>query len=196
MKSLTKYFGFLVPVASWGTLAVLVLTHGIDRSEPLSQFGYYPSTKLLWGISLTIGAILWYFFAKHLDTFWKYSSLCTLIAGLCYIVVGWVPYEPYVKTYLFDAHNIMITIASIFYSLPMAFIAFKKKHEKISRISQVIFFSVSFLVIGSIILRVMGFSILIVQLLVLVATSVWMILINKLILEDLYEDRKTKSIKL
>lgn len=184
LNDITKYFGFLMPVVSWGSIVLMILIHPINLGEPLSQFGYYDSTRLIFGLSLTVGSIIWYLFSRHLDRYWAKASLVTLAAGICYTIVGWVPYQPDVRTYLLDTHNLMVSAAAILYSLPMVFIGYSKKHEQLARVSRLLFIITFVLVIIILIARVTGLGVLYLQILLLTPTSIWLVITNKLLIED------------
>lgn len=79
----------------------------------------------------------------------------------------------------------MVALAATLYSAPMLFIGYKKKHEKLSRISFTLFFVIFSLVVGSLIARVAGYSVMYWQLATIALTSIWLIMTNKLLLEDL-----------
>lgn len=180
---ITSYFGFLMPLVAWLSIIVLLMMHPINFDEPLSQYGYYESTQVLFGASLTIGALIWYLFSRHLDQYWRFTSLCTLLAGLCYIVVAWVPYQPYVHTFIFDIHNVMIVLAATLYALPMICIAYSKKHATIAKLSGYLFVVAIVLVIASLIARFAGRGILYAQLLTLLPTTAWLVTVNYLHLQ-------------
>jgi hypothetical protein len=181
--NITKYFGFIMPVIAWGTILIVCIIHPLDTSEPLSQFGYYSSTRFFFGVSLTVGAITWYLFSRHLDQYWKHTSLSTLLAGFCYIILAWTPYQPYVREFLFDTHNVTTILAATLYSLPMIFIAYSKKHESMARISGYLFVTTALFVLISIVARVLGYGVLYPQLLTLLPTTIWLIITNSLLLE-------------
>lgn len=184
LNYITKYFGFLVPVIGWGSIGLMMALQPIDLSEPVSQFGYYESTRVIFGLTLTAGALLWYLFSRHLDRYWEKTSLVTLIASFFYTVVAWVPYEPYVREFIFDVHNVTIVLAATLYSMPMVFIAYKKKHEKISRISAILFIATFVLITISLFARFLGYGILYAQLAALLPTTIWLVMVNTLVLED------------
>lgn len=180
---ITSYFGFVMPAIAWASIIVMTLIHPIDLNEPLSQYGYYESTHLLFGISLSLGALVWYLFSRHLDQYWRYTSLCTLLASACYAVVAWVPYKPYVHTFIFDIHNVMIVLAATLYALPMICIAYSKKHTTIAKLSGYLFVVAIVLVIASLIARFAGRGILYAQLLTLLPTTAWLVAVNYLHLQ-------------
>ncbi|MCA9309006.1 hypothetical protein KC973_01390 [Candidatus Saccharibacteria bacterium] len=182
-QGITNYFGFVMPAVAWTSIIMMTLIHPLDLNEPLSQYGYYESTHLFFGVSLSLGALVWYLFSRHLDQYWRYTSLCTLLASACYAVVAWVPYQPYVNTFIFDLHNIMIVLAATLYSAPMLFIAYSKKHAAIARLSGYLFVIAIILVVTSLVARVAGHGILYAQLLTLLPTSAWLIMVNYLHLQ-------------
>lgn len=194
LNNLTKYSGFIVPIIALSSLIIVILIHPIDLTEPLSQFGYYESTRVIFGIALTLGSVAWYLFARHLDRYWQYTSVVTLLAGICYTIVGWTPYQPYAHAYIPDTHNLMVLFAALLYSLPMVLIGYRKKHEKIARISLVLFFTTIALVITCLIARLIGYGVLYIQVLVLLPSSIWLVMTNKLLLEDLRLDASTKKL--
>lgn len=183
MEQIAKYFGFGVFVVQWATFGICSLLYPLNWSEPLSQFGYYSESKLVFGLGMTIGSIICFLFAKHLDTYWKHTSTSFALAGLCLGIVGWVPYEPYVTNFLFDTHNIAITLAIMFYSLPMLFISFKKSHPVAARASQVLFFAASVCATASVVARSSGQNVLYLQILTILVIQAWLIASNYLLLQ-------------
>lgn len=181
--NITKYFGFLVAAITWFAVFALNAVHPINWNEPLSQFGYYDTTRVLFGTLLTIAAIVWYLFSLHLNVYWRYSSFVTLLAGICYTIVGWVPYQPYAKTYVLDVHNIMTMMAALLYSLPMVFIAYSKVHERVARVSFVLFNITAALILVSFIVRITGHNVLFSQILILIPATIWLIVTNILLLQ-------------
>lgn len=183
MKNITKYFGFVTVGIEWLGFLLCMIIGPIDWSEPGSQFGYYSETRLIFGVILTAAATACYLFGRWLDAYWRHTSLILLLAGICFAIVGWIPYEPYARNLVFDVHNAAVVLAIILYALPMLFIGYKKAHQPIARISYVLFFVTTGLAGLSILARVTDTGIIYAQILVLVPAQIWLVITNLLLLQ-------------
>lgn len=192
MKRATRYFGYLLLAIQWVGFGLCCLLHPINLSEPFSQFGYYPETKLVFGLTMTLASVVYYFFARELDRYWRYTSTLIGLGGVCICIVGWVPYEPYIQGYVFDLHNAAITLTIALGSLPMLFMGFTKKHARIARISQIAFFAALLFSVGSIVGRAAGLNVLYLQVLTLLVAQAWVGLCNHLVLQH-YSSRAQNS---
>lgn len=181
--AITKYFGFTTVVIEWLGFLICASLYTPDWSEPVSQFGYYEATRVAFGVTFTLAAISYYLFSLHLNAYWKYTSRFAAISGACFIVVGWIPYEPYAQSFIFDTHNIMIVIAVLLYALPILFIGYKKAHHLVSRISRILFYALFVLVAWSLIARMLNIGIIYAQLLSILPFHAWIIIVNKLLLD-------------
>lgn len=196
MKDVTRYFGFAVVALEWFIFLACLALAAPDWGEPISQFGYYQLTRLIFGFGSTLAVIMLYLFARHLDAYWQPTSRFMLLAGVCLTVTVWIPYEPYVRTFILDTHNVAIMLAVIFYSLPMLFIGYKKVHVKISQISRALFFITSTLVGLSIIARVTDTGIIYAQLAAILTIHIWLVMTNLLLLQHHTEAGKELPRKL
>lgn len=183
MLRTSRYFGFVTLILCWISLATVAAIHSPNWSEPISQFGYYPQTRYVFALTITLAAITWYLFSLHLNPYWQHTSLITLLAGVCFIIIGWVPYEPYVRGFIFDLHNAAVLLAAVLYALPLLFIAYAKKHEEIAQVSRVLFFAIILFAGWSIIARVYDLGIIYAQFLTLLPMQIWLIMTNKLLLQ-------------
>ncbi len=182
MKNITKYFGFVAVGLEWVTLLILVLTKTPDLNEPFSQYGL-GSTRLLFGTTLTLVAILIFFFMRHLDAYWKHSSFFGLVAGLLLAFTGWVPYQPHVSAFVFDAHNICVLLGLILYLVPVFFITYNKSHQKMARVSKYIFWLLTACAATSVVLRTAGGNVIYIQLISIIIFQTWIIITSVLLLE-------------
>ncbi len=184
LYNVTKYFGFLAVLSSWSCLIGLSLIHHTNWSEPISQFGYYADTKRFFAGALIFAAIVWYLFSLHLNIYWRWSSLCTFFAGIFFIIVGLIPYQPGEQTFIIDGHNIAILCSAVLYIMPMAFIGYKKSHQNVARLSKILFYITLCLLILSVSARAFNTAIIYAQTLALLPVQIWLIAINLLILEQ------------
>lgn len=196
MKGVTRYFGFVAVAIEWLGFLLCMFMHSPDWSEPASQFGYYSSTRIVFGLTFTLAAIACYLFARHLDRYWKPTSLIMLLAGISLAVTGWIPYEPYVRTFVFDTHNVAVVLAVLLYSLPMLFIGYTKAHAQIARVSYILFFTTALLVGWSIVARVTDIGIIYAQIAALLPAQAWLIIVNILLLQHHQELAAAHSTKL
>lgn len=193
MNTITRSFGFITVAISWLCLVVLSILHSPDWSEPISQFGAYPNTMWLFGIGITLSAITWYLYSRHLNTYWRHTSVVTFFAGCCFIMVGWVSYKPHVNDFIFDIHNIAVVLAMVLYSLPLLFISYTKKHQEIARVSRILFFVTLFFALWSIIARIYDIGIIYAQLVALLPAQIWLIMTNVLLLQHSKQFKKSSS---
>lgn len=185
------YGGFIAIVLEWAGLAISVIIAGINWGEPMSQYGYYTSTKFVFGIVFTLASISYYLFSRTLDKYWPRTSLLNLLAGILMIVMAWIPYRPYVRGFTIDTHNVAILIAVILYTLPMLFIGYKKVHHSIARYSRIGFFVVITLVSITSIARAAGFKVFILQILTASCFQAWIITVNYLVIKDMRHVQST-----
>lgn len=183
LNDITKYFGFLTVFLEWSAVLILALIQTPNLAEPFSQYGYYSSTQIVFGLSFTIAAIVCYLYSRHLDAYWQYTSITILAAGVFFVITGWYPYTPGAGAFLFDLHNLAIVLAVILYSTPMLFIGFKKAHARIARASLVLYILMFILVLWSLIARVLDIGIIYAQLASVVPFHVWLITTNILLLK-------------
>ena len=188
--SITRYFGFVTVAVSWVSLITAAMTQSPNWSEPISQFGTYDATKVLFGSTITLTALTWYLFSRHLNAYWKYTSRFTLFASIAFTTVGWVPYQPYAKTFILDAHNIAVITAAFCYALPLWFIGYTKAHAKIAQIAHLLCVAILVLIAVSFISRLTNTGVIYTQTLVLVPAQIWLIIANTLLLQT----SQTKSI--
>lgn len=184
MKNITGYFGFATVGLSIGTLLIAGTIQAPDWSEPLSQFGVYDTTQVLFRCMAVVVALTWYLFAKHLNVYWKYTSRTTLLAGIFFILIGWTPYQPYTRNFVFDAHNAAVILAAVFYMLPLWFIGYKKAHQKIAQISHTLFFITLGLIVLSLFARLFDVGIIYAQIFALLPAQIWLVITNTLLLQE------------
>lgn len=194
MRNITKYFGFLVPIIEWSGFFLCIYIHPINWNEPVSQFGYYQSTRLVFGVGFTLAAILCYLYARNLDAYWQSTSKFTLLAGIFITIVSWVPYRPNTQSFVFDVHNTALVISIALYSLPMLFIGYKKTHARIAQVSRVLFFVTTGLMGLAIVARISNAGIIYIQLIAIAPVHIWLIMTNWLLLEDLKTSPNTKEL--
>lgn len=124
--------GYFMVAAIWSCFMATMLIHRPDLSEPISQYGYYHDTRWLFALSFIGFGVLYYLFSRQLDKYWRYTSTCSLLGSMFFALAGTVPYQPYAHRFLFDLHNMSVTLAAIFYILPMLFISYSSAHQKIA----------------------------------------------------------------
>jgi len=183
LYNVTKYFGFLTVFISWTCMITITIVHSPNWHEPISQYGYYQDTYRYFAISLIFAAITWYLFSIHLNTYWRYSSLVTLFAGVLFIVIGLVPYRPGVKTFIIDTHNVAVLFAAILYMLPIAFIGYTKRHQNIAKLSKALFYTTILLLSLSVTSRIFDKGVIYAQGLALLPVNIWLITVNVLVLK-------------
>lgn len=183
MKNISRYCGFLTVVLSWISLAALMAIQQPDWSEPISQFGFYHTTHWLFGVAVTMVAICWYVFSLQLNSYWRHTSNVTFAAGIAFIITGWVPYQPYVRDFIFDIHNLSLMVAVLLYVVPLWFIGYKKAHKQIAQVSRVLFFMTIGLVVCSLVARIIDVGIIYTQVLAVLPAHIWLIITNILLLQ-------------
>lgn len=196
MQRYTKYLGFTAVGIEWVAFMLCLHLHSTNWSEPLSQFGYYHETRLIFGATLTAASLCIYFFARHLDRYWPRTSIMMLLAGICLSLTGWIPYEPYAKALIFDLHNAAITLATVFFSLPMLFISFQKNHSDIALASRIIFFVTALSAIWSVFARTSDNGIIYVQFFTLLTAQIWVVITNALLLSHYKQGKLDSSVSL
>ena len=194
MNVLGKYGGFITVFLEWGGFLTGIALVGLNFHEPVSQLGYYPQTKLLFGATFTLASIVYYLFSRNLNKYWQYTSFFSLLAGICLIITGWIPYQPHVQKFVFDIHNTAILCAFLLYALPMIFIGYKKAHASIAKYSRIGFLAVTVVGGGSVVARIVGSPfVLLLQVLAASCLHVWLIAVNRLLLKD-YEHPLAKKL--
>lgn len=181
--STTSYFGFVTVALEWLAALILVLLYPLNTTEPFSQFGYYDETKLVFGAFFTVAAAIYYLFSRHLNRYWRYTSLSALVAGAAFAVTGWAPYEPYADTFVLDVHNVALVIAIFCYTLPMLCIAYAKKHEVVAAFSRTAYIAITSIVLLSLIARTLSWGVLYSQLFTVLAFHIWVVVINYYLLQ-------------
>lgn len=190
MQLFNRYGGFIAVAIEWVGFVLCLILHPINFSEPASQYGYYSDTRLVFAATLTLVSLSYYLFSRQLDRYWQWTSLCSLIAGICLTITAWVPYQPYASAYALDAHNLSVTGALILYALPMFYIGYKKVHITIARLSHIGFIAVTIMGIAAVIARTQGKRVFLLQLASAVCLHFWILAINYLTLQH---HRKTQS---
>jgi len=183
LEGITKYFGFLTVFIEWLAVFILALVQTPDLSEPFSQYGYYTSTSVIFSLSFTLAAVSCYLYSRHLDAYWEYTSNITFLAGVFFVITGWVPYTPNAGAFVIDLHNLAIVLAVVLYSTPMLFIGFKKAHEKVARASLVLYCLMFLLVSWSLVARILDFGIIYAQLASIIPFHIWLITTNVLLIQ-------------
>lgn len=180
---ITRYFGFVTVVGEWfGFILMMVIRHP-NLSEPASQYGYYQSTHYLFAAVFTAFALTYYLFSRHLNVYWRYTSWLSFLAGICFTITGWIPYQPFARSFMLDLHNIAISFAIILYAFPMLFISYSKKHENISLWSARLFWLVFVSALGSLLARFFDIGVIYWQLSTVVLFQVWIVIVNILLIK-------------
>lgn len=183
MKGISRYLGFSIITLMWVAFAVCLTMHSADLSEPISQYGYYKDTRLIFAVTCLAFGILYYIFSRRLDNYWKYTSRLSLVGSFFFALTGFIPYQPYARQFIFDAHNLSVTLAALCYSLPMLYISYSKTHKKIAQVSRYLFLILFVLIITSFIARIYDLGIFYFQLLAILPFHIWIISTNTLLLE-------------
>lgn len=195
-RNITKYFGFAVVGIEWLGVVLLMVFKQPDLSEPFSQYGYYDSTRITFGLLFTLAAATCYLFSTHLDAYWKHSSRVTFLAAIFFIITGWAPYTPAANAFILDAHNLAIVLAVLLYSTPMLFIGYKKAHKQISLVSRYLYYIMLFFVVVSLVARVFDIGVIYAQLASIVPFHIWLVTVNILLLRHHKEIAKGHTGKL
>lgn len=182
MKNASRYFGLAAIVVVLLQFVLLFFIHSPNLTEPLSQYGYYQDTQLIFGLGLTIAALLIYLFSRNLDVYWSQTSRVNLIAGVFASITGWATYEPYVKTFVFDVHNIAVILSVMFYALPMIMISYNRVHGNIAKASRYLFFVTTILVAVSFVARATNTAIIYAQVLAIIPTQIWLFICSMVVL--------------
>lgn len=182
-SGITKYFGFLYIGLTWSTFLLCMAIHPINTAEPGSQYGYYESTRLIFGVGASLVAIIYYLFCKNLDSYWGRSSLFALLGGIPFALTGWVPYQPYARDFILDFHNLCVVLSVILYAVPIYFIGYKKVHRQIAKVSRVLFYTIVVIAIFSLLARYYDLWILYVQVLTFTVFHVWIFMVSLLLIQ-------------
>ena len=183
LSNYTRYFGFITVMIEWLMVILCLVLVTPNLAEPFSQYGTYPQTKYVFAGAFTLASIVYYFFSRHLDPFWKHTSHLAIIAGLAFTITGWVPYQPYAGKFILDVHNVALVVAILCFTLPMLFIGFSRKHHLIAQISKFSFLWIFITTIISFIARTTDVGVIYSQIVTLVIFHVWLVVINILLLK-------------
>lgn len=192
--TLTSYFGYTTVILEWIAASVLIFARPLDTAEPFSQYGYYPETHVMFGVFFTVASVVYYLFSRHLDRYWQYTSLCSLIAGVAFVITGWATYTPLASTFVVDVHNLSLVVSIFFFTLPMLCIAYAKKHDLVARLSRVSYLLVTLVVFASLIARTKNQGVIAAQLATVVVFHAWVVVMNYLLLQ--HETAHDHSIKI
>lgn len=183
LRPITRYFGFAVIGIEWLLLLSCIVLIMPNFNEPFSQYGTYPETKLVFGSFFTLASVLYYLFARNLDPYWSYTSKLAIIAGIAFVVTGWAPYQPYANKFVLDVHNVALVIAILGFTMPMLFIGFTRKHERIAKASKIGFISSFLITILSLVARVIDTGVIYSQMATLLIFHAWLATVNILLLQ-------------
>lgn len=183
VSKLGNYLGYFMVTAIWLCFITSMLIHSPDLSEPISQYGYYPDTRWLFALSFIGFGALYYLFSRQLDKYWRYTSICSLLGSMFFALTGIVPYEPYAHRFVFDIHNMSVTLAALFYTLPMLFISYSSDHKRIARSSRYAFVTIFVLVIISFVARIYDLGIFYFQLVAVIPLHIWIVTTNTLVIQ-------------
>ena len=154
-----------------------------NLSEPFSQYGYYSSTKLMFGLFFTVVSVVYYLFSRHLDKYWRHTSTCSLIAGVAFTITGWNRYAPGAGTFVMDTHNIALVTSILFFTWPMIGISYAKKHDLIAAFSRVSFLIITPVVLISLFARATNIWVIYAQLATIIVFHFWLGIMNYLLVK-------------
>ncbi len=180
---MTSYFGWATIFLEWFGAITLMILKKPNLSEPLSQYGYYSSTRLVFGLFFTVVSVVYYLFSKHLDKYWKYTSTCSFIAGIAFIITGWSPYTPDAGTFVMDTHNIALVMSILFFTVPMIGISYAKKHDIIAAFSKSSFLTITPVVVVSLFARATNRWVIYAQIATIIVFHVWLGIIKFLLIK-------------
>lgn len=183
LSGYTLYFGFLTVFLEWTLVFICFLIVRPDYSQPFSQYGLEPKTRILFGVFFTVVSIIYYLFSRHLDRYWKYTSRLAILAGLAFTFMAWTPYHPIAGTFVPDAHTIALTISILCFTIPMLFIGFTKSHEYLAIISRISFVLIFFSTIATLAALTTDAAVLLGQMIMIVIFHSWLISTNILLLQ-------------
>lgn len=93
-------------------------------------------------------------------------------------------------------HNTVITLATVFFSLPMLFISFQKKHSDIALASRILFSTTVFLAALGVFARTSDNGIIYAQFFTLLASHIWVVITNALLLSHYKQGKLDRSLSL
>lgn len=184
MKWLARYGGFMCVAIEWLGLILCVSLVDLNLAEPASQYGYYPETRFIFGIGFSLASLSYYIFSRQLDRYWHWTSRLSLIAGVGLSLTAWVPYKPFVSGFVFDAHNVLVGLSVICYSVPMYMISYKRRHHIIAQFSRLACLVVFSLSILTFIQRAHGAHVLTYQIATASCFQLWILGVNYLTLKQ------------
>lgn len=169
------YFGPLTVLIEWIGIVMLLSSNSFDPNVPLSVAtnADYP-LPLLFGLFLTAIAISYTLFALPLKTYSEYIPKLAALAGITFILTGWIPYTGH-DALTDTVHNIASYIAIGSYVL---IVWFMRSHPKkpISVASKIAYKSMILGIIAAFItLYVFDAYVSLAQLYILVSIQLWTI---------------------
>lgn len=130
----------LAVIFEWVTM-IYVLNHfSMDLNQPISTLPYYhPDARLLFGIVLSVVAVLFSIFSLALTEYWKPAFKFTLFCSAVYLMAGWSLYDPVNQTSL---SSVIHAGAANFAALGYTFLIFQisqRSHGMLRQASKVFF---------------------------------------------------------
>lgn len=183
MKNVTKYFGFVTVAIEWIGFIICAAIATPYWEEPLSQFGYYSSTQHIFRAMFTLVPIAYYLYMRHMDSYWKHASSFALVSATAFFLMGIIPYEPLVRSFIPDAHNLALVIAIIFFAIPIGFIGFKRAHHTIALYSRILFYLLLIVSFASLFTRYYNIGLIYVQAGTVFLGQTWLVITNILLLQ-------------
>lgn len=142
---LLRWLGIATVLVEWSGFFLLTRIHALDLSVPISQYGGYSETKLLFGAIITVASIFCYAFSFALQPYYKNSVLLSGLAGVFFIITGWTSYVDSNLLFQFT-HIIAAVLSMVFYTALIWKFARYTNHEHLKTSSE--YFLVSCVVLS------------------------------------------------
>ena len=137
-KRLLLYCGLLTVAIEWlGLLVASFYVRNFNPNTALSVIGSEPMPlPFIFGITFTLVGITYYLFSLSLKSYSEQIPKLAFIAGIAFIVVGWIPFKGDSTTDVI--HNLAAYIAMFGY-IGMVWLLQAHPHKKVSEMSKNLF---------------------------------------------------------
>lgn len=170
-----RWFGLILVLTEWGGFLTMLQIRSIDIALPISQYGAYPETKLLFSATLVGAAIFAGLFGIYLQRHHNRSFIIALAASAAFAWAGLISYDN-AHVILGASHWISALFSGFFYFL-LIYVVEKNKGPSLLR--SIFLFSTVSMVFIAVYFRVTNqavASILLFELISIVSAQLWLAL--------------------
>lgn len=184
ISALTSQAGYLTVMIEWLGLLVCMALKTLNPSEPASQYGYYPETKLIFGITFLLSGITLLIFAYKLRVYWRPIMVPMAAAVFFLNLMAWVPYVPNSEKLVLDIHTLGIALAALSYVIAITGMITQNKDKSIARLSKLLFVLICLGGALSITTRIFNYQVLLTQIFTVSMSHLWLIGVNFYLLKS------------